>query len=380
MPTSTEPQLRHARLLKIGVPVVTVLVMLLLLEGFLRFMPVASAARSAAVNQDNPVFHFTPNRTFVHSMGWDMHNVVRGRINNEGFFNDQDYARSGPKPLLAIVGDSYIEAKVVPYADTMQGRLAARFSGRLRVYSFAASGAPLSQYLIWARHAVNEFGAKAIVINVVGNDFDESLSAYRVGPGFWMYHNDGGTLKLRLTDNKPGWLIDLLRGSALARYMIVNLHIHDTIFRMRWLAEWIFGRANATEFFGNTEAAAGAVRVRDSLAAIDAFFRDLPELVALPRENILFTVDGFRYPPIIEAARGSYFDIMRKAFLAKAKDLGYEAIDLDPIFAARNASTGERFEFPDDGHWSGNGHAIAAEEAATSGVIARIASDAALQR
>ena len=101
MPTSTEPQLRHARLLKIGVPVVTVLVMLLLLEGFLRFMPVASAARSAAVNQDNPVFHFTPNRTFVHSMGWDMHNVVRGRINNEGFFNDQDYVRDDPKPLIS---------------------------------------------------------------------------------------------------------------------------------------------------------------------------------------------------------------------------------------------------------------------------------------
>ena len=63
---------------------------------------------------------------------------------------------------------------MVPYAETLYGRLARTLRGRLRVYSFGASGAPLSQYLIWAGHAVREYGARAVVINVVGNDFDES--------------------------------------------------------------------------------------------------------------------------------------------------------------------------------------------------------------
>ena len=96
---------------------------------------------------------------------------------------------------------------MVPYAETLQGRLAAALAGRFRVYSIAASGAPLSQYLVFAGHAVREFGAGAAVINVVGNDFDESLAAYKLGPGFWLYAPDAaGTLRLRLTEhNRAGW-------------------------------------------------------------------------------------------------------------------------------------------------------------------------------
>ena len=81
-------------------------------------------------------------------------------------------------PLLAVVGDSMIEAAMVPYRETLQARLAKELAGRLRVYSFAAAGAPLSQYLIWARHAVREYGAQALLISVVSNDFDQSHSAY----------------------------------------------------------------------------------------------------------------------------------------------------------------------------------------------------------
>ena len=95
-----------------------------------------------------------------------------GRVNNAGFVNDQVYRKEDEPPLLAVVGDLYIQAAMVPYPETLHGRLASNLEGRLRVYSFGASGAPLSQYLIWARHAVRDYGAQALVINVVGNDFD----------------------------------------------------------------------------------------------------------------------------------------------------------------------------------------------------------------
>ena len=79
------------------------------------------------------------------------------RVNNAGWVNDQDYEHQDVTPLLAIIGDSYIEAMMVPYEQTVYGRLANTLEGRLRVYSFGASGAPLSQYLIWARHAVEHY-------------------------------------------------------------------------------------------------------------------------------------------------------------------------------------------------------------------------------
>ena len=55
---------------------------------------------------------------------------------------------------------------MLPYAQTFHGPLAKLFEGKLRFYSFAASGAPLSQFLVWARYAVSKFKARALVINV----------------------------------------------------------------------------------------------------------------------------------------------------------------------------------------------------------------------
>jgi hypothetical protein len=96
---------------------------------------------------------------------------------------------------------------MVHYPDTLQGRLAKNLESELRVYSFAAAGAPLSQYLIWARHAVKECGAATLIINVVGNDFDESLAMYKTAPGFWCYVPDANqVLHLQLFEFHPSIL------------------------------------------------------------------------------------------------------------------------------------------------------------------------------
>ena len=133
---------------------------LLFAEAVLRFLPVASGMRTVPVTAQNPVFHFTPNREFLFSRDWDMVLARRGRVNNAGFVNDQDYHKDDELPLLAVVGDSMIEAAMLTHRDTLQGRLAKSLAGTLRVYSFAPAGAPLSQYLIWARHAVQNYGRK----------------------------------------------------------------------------------------------------------------------------------------------------------------------------------------------------------------------------
>ena len=287
---------RRELLLNLLLSLASIVVCLLAAEIVLRFLPVSTGLRSVPVTAADPILHFTPNRPFVNSLGWNMHNVVHGRVNNAGFVNDQDYVRDGP-PLIAVIGDSFIEAQMVAYPQTLQGRLAAALAPKFRVYSFAGSGAPLSQYLIWAGFAVREYGARAVVINVVGNDFDESLAAYRVGPGFWQYAPDAnGVLQLKLTPHRAGTLISFARQSALARYVIINLGIQNRLFSIRWLAEMIFGKpANAQpRYAGNTDASTDEKRVRDSLAAIDAFFRDVPERVGLPPERVLFTLDGFR--------------------------------------------------------------------------------------
>ena len=58
--------------------------------------------------------------------------------------------------------------------------------------------------------------------------------------------------------------------------------------------------------------------------------------------------------------QGTYFDLMRRAFIEKAAAKGYEVIDLDTRFIPRHARTGESFEFRDDNHWNAAGHEVAA--------------------
>ena len=337
-------------------------------EVVLRFLPVASGMRSMPVTADSPVFYFSPNRDFLFSRDWNMTLVNRGHINNAGFVNDQDYRSADATPLVAVVGDSYVEAAMIPFGETMHGRLARALGERLRVYSFGASGAPLSQYLVWARHAVRAYGAKALVINVVGNDFDESLAAYGTKAGFWHYVPDAtGDLRLQLFEYRRGISVGLVAGTAIGRYLLFNLNLGPELL---FLKSFIFRPAMAApRHAGNTAAEAGAARVRDSLAAIDAFFRDLAAEVQLPPDHVTFTMDGFRYPPAAAAGAGSYFDLMRRAFSAKADALGHEVIDLDPAFFARHVRTGERFEYPRDGHWNPAGHEVAFEAVMASRLI-----------
>jgi hypothetical protein len=352
--------------------VLTVVLCLGAAEIVLRFLPVQSGLRAQPVDAEHPVFHFAPNRDVIFSRGWNFDMLNHRRVNNAGWVNDQDYRKDDETPLIAVIGDSYVEAVMVPYAETVYGRLARTLEGRLRVYSFGASGAPLSQYLIWARHAVREYGARAVVINLVGNDFDESNLAYNAGPGWWLYAPGAdGDLRLRLTEYRPGWLRSLVPQSALARYLFLNLQVTNAWTQIGTL---LFGSpaVAAPPYAGNTAAVADPARVTASLAAIDAVFRDLPATVGLPPDRVLFTLDGFRYPDAAAGGGGTYFELMRRAFRSKAGALGYETIDLDPYFFAHYAAHAQRFEYPRDGHWNETGHAVAAEAVLASRLIARL--------
>jgi hypothetical protein len=352
-----------------------VLACLAALEIVMRFLPVHTGFRVAPVTAQAPVAHLRPNEPFTFSTGWSFKNVNRGRINNAGFVNDQDYRRQDPKPLLAVVGDSFIEARMVPYRETLQGRLAKALENDFRVYSFAAGGAPMSQYLIWARHAVQDYGAKALIINIVLNDFDESYVAYRMSPVYWVYVADAdGQLRLRFFEYRQSALRSVLSRSALARYLMINLKLEHFIQTLPLWHTAPAARASAAGVqtsAGNADDAE-ARRMRISLAVIDAFFRDLAAMVELPPDRVLFLVDGYHYPDAAATSAGSYFDRMRKAFLAKAAGLGYGVVDLDPQFFARYRKTGETFEVPDDWHWNATGHQIAADAVLSSDVLERL--------
>jgi len=347
---------------------------LLILEIALRFLPVSSVTGTMVVDQNNPIIRFTPNQLFTFSKGWQFAILNSGRINNYGFVNEQDYTRHDHRGPLIIIGDSYVEALMVPYQQTVQGRLAKLLENKRTVYSIGISGAQLAQYLAFAQYAWTEFHPQGMVVVIVGNDFDDSLTKYRTEPGFHHFQEDPANhdLKLVRIDYRPGLAKRLLRNSALVRYLWGTVGIGNIPSLLPPRAE------HGVQYVGNTAAYATEDRLVDSRRVVDRFFSELPERVGLEKSQILFVIDAMRpqiYSDVdLSRAKGSYFDLMRKYFLEQAKRNGYEAIDMQPRFVFRNRQDGSRFEFAIDGHWNGLGHEEAADAVASSRMVAALLS------
>jgi hypothetical protein len=320
------------------------------------------------VDQNNPIVHFSPNQPFTFSKGWRFAIVNSGRINNYGFINDQDYVRDRNQRPLVIIGDSYVEAKMVPYQQTVQGRLTRLLQNKCKVYSIGISGAQLAQYLAFAQYAWTEFYPHGMVFIIVGNDFDESLIKYNNDPGFHHFKEDPQNHRLELvrTDYRPSLTKQASRNSAVVRYLwgTVGVGSISTVMAS-------FNRG--ARYVGNTAAYASSDRIADSQRAVDTFLSELPQRVGLEKSQILFVVDAIR-PELYSAsdliaAAGTYFDVMRHYFLEQARTNGYEVIDMQPRFILRHHQDGSRFEYAMDAHWNAVGHQEAADAIASSRVL-----------
>ncbi len=195
-------------------------------EIVLWMFPVSTGLLVQAVNEQSPIFRATPNQAYVYSKNWDFSLANQGAVNNAGFVNDQVYDAKDSSPLLAVIGDSFVEALMVPYGETIHGRLAKAVAESGRVYSFGFSGAALSQYLAWAQYATREYDPDGLIFVVVGNDFDQSLTKYDSAPGFHHYAmTENGELSLDRSDYEPGFFRPVVYQSALLRYLIFNLKV-----------------------------------------------------------------------------------------------------------------------------------------------------------
>ncbi len=347
-----------------------------LLETGLRLLPVNTGFYMQAVTQDDPIAKLEPNQDFTWSDEWNFTIINHGRTNNDGFVNDQDYDPNDLRPLAAVIGDSFIQAAMTPYKDTVHGRMAADAAPDHRVYSFSGAGAPASQYLIWARYAQDTYQPDMMVFNMMGNDFDQSLPKYKWLQIFQQFVEDeNGELTPRLVNEfRPSWKGKLVSQSALAQYLLLNLEVSQVMHKVK---EYFARKKNSatanngqeeqkTEYMNNVPVNVGAEVVADSKVVIDAFLRLLPEYSGLQPSQILFLTDAPR-PGIYKsdfdpAAEKSYYEQMKPYFIDQARARGYEVIDLTQPFYAHFSNTGEKLEYETDGHWNEAGHGIAFEK------------------
>ena len=336
------------------------------------------------------IVRFHPNRERVYSRGWKFDIINTTRTNNAGWVSDIEYVREANTPLLAVVGDSYVQGDHLPWQDTCHGRLSNRLEGKIRVYSFGMNGAPLSQYLAYAEHARDEYRPVALAIPIIGNDFDQSLLQFlkpsRHHLFFAFKEQSGAGLMLAsptsLPKEEPTSLVLRLRRwvdqhSKLLQYRLhhvrfARLSIHDERRRNDRHA----AGTPPIPFMETDPAAAHADRVAASRRAVDAFLRMLPERSGLLPQQIVFVVDGIRPYRYTEGWEhrwgGSYHDVMRRYFMDEARADGYEVVDMEPVFVDHYRSHRQSFNWLRDLHWNPLGHGLCAEQVGRSQALHRL--------
>lgn len=323
-------------------------------------MPVNQLMGSMPVNDENPVLRYTPNRTLTWSKFADFSLSNTVHINNYGFLNNQTYDKKNKLPLVAIIGDSFVEAAMVPYEQTYFGRLAESYD-KVRFYSFGRSGAHLAQYLAYAGWVRKEFSPDILVVNIVGNDFDESFGSKGYREGFHYFEKDIKHPSLFRLDYQPGWGSVIAQRSNLFNYLFTNAQVQSlpTVLRQKFIS-----RTSPQDFTGQTESYSTNERIDTGKLAIDHFLTLLPTMAGLPPEKIYLIIDGFRpelyFPEKLNEAQLSFFGLMRSDLLAKANSQHFQTIDLQPALVNDYAQNHIPFEFPNDGHWNARAHGIVA--------------------
>lgn len=349
---------RRERRLAVLLVLISTLLSLAALELVFRMLPTSDSLRALAVNQSNPVLRFSPNRDVLISRGPGFTPRARKHVNNFGFLSEVDFVPLHTTPLLAVIGDSYVEASQVNDSKTFHGILRRQLADTARVYPFGVSGAALSSYLAYAQFARQNFAPTSLIVVVVGNDFDESWLRYKNAPGFHYFSRADDGINLHRVDYTPGMIRRVLRYSAVVRYLRLNLQLEPKIPQLFRINEAIA----APRYVGNTASVYDADRLAAGYGAIERFLAQISAASGVRKDRILIVLDGIR-PQLYRntnAAQGSYFGLMRKRFLSEAQKTGIETLDLQTVFSQEFARRDERFEFKNDAHWNAQGHAVVA--------------------
>jgi hypothetical protein len=354
-------------LINLGLLCGTMLVILLLAEGLLNLLPIIKNVEYSHVTKVSPILHYKPNCIVKWSRDWNFSLANRRRINNTGFLNDQTYEKDEITPLLGVIGDSYVEAIMVPYSQTFYGRLADQVGKKKRIYSFGISGSPLSQYLALAKFCCKKFRPDGLIFIIIANDFDESFYRYKPTRGFhyFLYDTTVENVSLLRVDRIDSKLRKSILNTATGRYLFYHLHISQVLRQMRIQLK-IWQKGGEPVYIGNVPAQVSSKHIADSKRAADLFLAALSDYTGLPQKRIAFLVDGLRpnvyEPKMLQEGEKSFWEQIRNYFIKVAREKGYEVLDLNPAFIKEYQRSGKRFEFECDGHWNSFGHEMAANQ------------------
>jgi hypothetical protein len=303
------------------------------LELLMQLLPVKSNRHFAANDISQPVIRGTVS-SIVEPIDWKFSQTYHRRVNNYGFVDDRDYQpNSAP---VVVIGDSYIQSAMLPYPDTLQGKLSSKIGNKIPVYSFGTPVYPLSGYLGTAEYADREFKPKTYIFLLTKGDLVESLQSQE---GTYFLDSPNGKLNFKNAKVYLGKVIT--SKSALYRYIYQQIYFNtDKIFAS----------------FNNIPSSKPILTSAD----YDRISRRLLDLFAkktkVTPQNTIF---------IIDSDRGSMYNKSKpdrqelSSFKRIGIERGYRVVDTEDLFTAYYQRTHKRLDFlPTDFHWNASANQL----------------------
>ncbi|WP_265941711.1 hypothetical protein [Dechloromonas sp. A34] len=322
---------------------------LLALEVCFRLLPVNRGLVRLDPATDWPLTNYRPHEPYSYSRNWSLLNPQNGRSNNYGHLASFDYEPNGA--AIAVIGDSYIEARMNRFNDTLQAQLGNMLGLQGRVYGLGANGLSIADYLTLSRQAATEFKPTAYVYVIVDNDLSEAVTR-RKGWHHFPAASSTWPVYVPEREGERSWVSNLLASSSLYRYLKGNLGI-----------SFDFAAASSSPTKTAPTASVAPAQRAFEISAIKQFVDMLPKATGLPPSCHIFLLDTDRYAIYDKRQASAPIDPpeLRDRFVAEASIAGLTVIDLAPVFAADYAREKKKFDyFPNDRHWNWRGHHIAA--------------------
>lgn len=311
-----------------------------LVECLFRMLPVNSGIRLQSTSTAVPFTRYIPNAPYTFSFGWAFLNSQKGVTNNAGFINTPDFNGTGG---VLVVGDSFIEALMLPKEDTLQAKLSVMTDRK--VLSAAASGNGLADTLELIRYFYPRLTPDTVVVFVKPSELSKLLAPAVRGHSGFILEKDGYSIQ-----HKPyieSKYKEMLSHSALIRYVYYNLKFTS------WVSSGLKPESDRSE---------GASTIV-SASLLDFYFKEVGKVINISHTPVIFLIDGDRaniYSGVATDVVKSQ-DLNVQQFAMQARQYGFGVVSMEPYFVQHWKEYRERMDsLPEDGHWNKAGHLLAA--------------------
>lgn len=350
--TSTSDVIQRALFLLFGA-----LAAVLAAELILRALPVSTSTNTGYYLTPN-ILNYPPRHEWTMATGWDLRNVQHLRSNNMGFAAEHDFVAGSD--AVGLIGDSYVEASMLPPADRPAAQLARALGGRL-VYAMGGPGSSLLDYAERIEWAHQTLGLKTFVVLMEHMDASQALcNSANVHASCLSPDTLEATTSRRPESSR---LKNVLRESALAQYLISQLKFNAA--RLSSPDFWRSGTPPETEKPNSSPAQTAPAslspeqkRIVDM--AVDAFFEKLDPMEGV---RVVFVIDMNRRN--LESGVRLPDESYHLAQRLRAR--GQSVVQGEPIYREHQRKSALRLDVgPYDQHFNSIGVALLMEAAATA--------------